>query len=278
MKDQGKYSDKRLQGSERALETPYFPSRGFSLFRSVKTCSINAPQRVFSEKVILEYPPKIGGRDDSQTDSLSQLRSKRHWFTVGKFPTQRSPQTFRLKHQVRSVVRIFVPESKWNITLISAQRKGRCEEKNITGFDPTLNASTAPQARLIHKHMLFAEGYMPWGNDGIDTHVGKRRKILVSIHGQYEVQIALQPFPHNRFENSFVRNLYLFPGKRTRKSFKQSLGKPFFVYEEAKRSVRTPGKSKSLFYHVGFSTLPQDLLLLFYNFRKRRRGGEVNKN
>ena len=172
MRDYDKYRDKRPQGSERALKTPYFPSHGFSLFPSVKTCPINAPQCVFSEKVVLEYPPQIrgiGDQDDSQTDSLSQLRPQRHWFTVGNFRTQQSPQTFKLKHRVRSVVRILDPESKWNIARISAQRKASREEKNTTSFGPALNASTASQVRLIHQYMPFAGGYMPWGNDGIDN-------------------------------------------------------------------------------------------------------------
>ena len=189
MRDYDTCWNKRAQCSERALKSPYFPSHGFARFPSVKTCSINAPQRVFSEKVVLEYPPQIGGREDFQTDSLSQHRPQRQGFTI-----------------------------------------------------------------------------TPWGNDGIDTHVGKRWKISVSLHRPYEAQIELLPIPHNRFENSFVRNPYPTPGKRCRKSFQQSLGKPCSVYVEAKKQVRSPGKMKLLFFHAGFPTLPQGLLQLFFKF------------
>jgi hypothetical protein len=113
---------------------------------------------------------------------------------------------------------------------------------------------------------------MPCGNDGIDAHVEKGWRTSAFLHRSYEAQIGSPPFPHNRFENSFMRNPCLSPGKFTRRSFQQSLGKPCSVYVNSNRPDRAVGKYNPPFYHDGFPTLLQGLLLLsFLIFRKRRR-------
>ena len=74
MSDLIETQDKKPQVSEKALKSVYFPSHGFSLFPSVKTCPIAVPQRVFLSKVSIGYPPQIkgigGDPDDSQNDGL----------------------------------------------------------------------------------------------------------------------------------------------------------------------------------------------------------------
>ena len=179
---------------------------------------------------------------------------------------QRSPQasTSVRRYQVRPLVRIIVPEDEWSVTLVSAQRQGRREGKNTTtlGCDPS--ASTASTTRLIHQDTPFIGKYMPCGNDGIDAHVEKRWRTPAFLHRPYEAQIGSPPFPHNRFENSFMRNPYILPGKFTRRSFQQSLGKPCSVYVNSNIPDRAVGKLKIPFYHDGFPTLPQGLLLLVF--------------
>ena len=71
----------RPQGSETALKSVYFASQSFPLLLSVKTCPINAPQRIFPKHLIPEYPPqirRIGGSDYFQNDSFSRCRSRGH--------------------------------------------------------------------------------------------------------------------------------------------------------------------------------------------------------
>jgi len=102
--------------------------------------------------------------------------------------------------------------------------------------------------------------------------VEKRWRTPAFLHRPYEAQIGSPPFHHNRFENSFMRNPYILPVKFTRRSFQQSLGKPCSLYVNSNRPDRAVGKLKLPFYHDGFPTLPQGLLLLFFLiFRKRRR-------
>jgi len=166
---------------------------------------------------------------------------------------------------VRPLVRIIVLKDEWNIALLSTQRQRSREGKNTTpiGCDP--NASTASHTRLINQDM-------PCGNDGIDAHVEKRWRTSASLQGPYEAQTGSPPFPHNRFENSFMRNSRHRLGKFIRRSFQQSLGKPCSVYVNSNRPDRNVGKLKLSFCHDGFPTLPQGLLLLFFLiFRKRRR-------
>ena len=52
MKDHYDSRDNRLQEREKAIKSVYFPSHGFCLFPSVKTCPITAPQRVFSSYLL----------------------------------------------------------------------------------------------------------------------------------------------------------------------------------------------------------------------------------
>ena len=167
---------------------------------------------------------------------------------------------------MRPVVRIIVLKDEWSVAFVSAQRQ-RCSEgkkTTIIGCDP--NASTVSSTRLIHQNTLFIGKYMPCGNDGIDAHVEKGWRTLAFLHRSYETQIGSPPFPHNRFENSFMRNPYIPPAKFTRRSFQQSLGKPCSVYVKSNRPDRAVGKLKPSFYHDGFPTLPQGLLLLVFNF------------
>ena len=303
MKDHCESEDNRPQGSEKTLKNPYYPSQGFCLFPSVKTCPINAPQRVFLGQVVSVYRGIGGGPDDSQNDSLPRRRPRRHRCTPRKSCSrtvsscgeaawlldrgydlllprrslsvlesrgllqglraiaQRSPKasTSVRRYQVRSVVRVLFPEDEWNIALLSTQRQGSREGKNTTpiGCDP--NASTASHTRLINQDM-------PCGNDGIDAHVEKRWETSAFLHSPYEAQIGFPPLLHNRFENSFMRNSRHPLGKFIRRSFQQSLGKPCSVYVNSNRPDRTVGKLKLPFYHDGFPTLPQGLLLLFFNF------------
>ena len=207
MSDHTESRDKRPQVSEKTLKNLYFPSQGFSLFPSVKTCSIAAPQDVSLGQVLSGYPPQIkgigGDPDDSHNDSLPRRRSQRHRYTYRKSCYQDTP----------------------------------CVGK-----------------------------YMPCGNDGIDARVEKGWRTSVFLHRSYEAQIGSPPFPHNRFENSFVRNPCFLPVKFIRRSFQQSLGKPCSVYVNSNRPDRAAGKHKSSFYNDGFSTLPQGLLLLVFNF------------
>jgi hypothetical protein len=49
------FLDKRFRGRKRALKTTCFPSQGFSLFISVKTCSVVAPQCVFSSYPVSKH-------------------------------------------------------------------------------------------------------------------------------------------------------------------------------------------------------------------------------
>jgi hypothetical protein len=207
MKDHMEYRDKRFRRREIALKNTYFPFHGVSLFPSVKTCPIVAPQRVFLGQVVSGHPPQIkgigGDPDDSQNDSLPRRQSQRHGY---------------------------------------AHRK------------------------LCYQDTSCVGKYMPCGYDGIDAHVEKQWRASVFLQRPYETQIGSPPFPHNRFENSFMRNPYLLPGKLTRRSFQQSLGKPCSVYVNSNRPDRAAGKHKPPFYHDGFSTLPQGLLLLVFNF------------
>ena len=194
MSDHTESRDKRFRGREMALKNPYFPFHGFSLFPSVKTCPIVAPQRVLLGQVISVYPPRSGG-----------------------------------SVEIRMIL-------------------------------------TTTASRSVHQDVPCVGEYMPCGNDGIDAHVEKQWRASVFLQRPYETQIGSPPFPHNRFENSFMRNPYLLPGKFTRRSFQQSLGKPCSVYVNSNRPDRAAGKHKPLFYHDGFSTLPQGLLLLVFNF------------
>ena len=84
MKDHCESEDNRPQGSEKTLKNPYYPSQGFCLFPSVKTCPINAPQRVFLGQVVSVYRGIGGGPDDSQNDSLPRRRPRRHRCTPRK--------------------------------------------------------------------------------------------------------------------------------------------------------------------------------------------------
>ena len=310
MSDHIESQDKRPQVSEKALKSVYFPSHGFSLFPSVKTCPIVAPQDVFVGQVVSGYPPQIrrigGGPDDSQNDSLPRRRSQRHRCTPRKYCSrsassygeagwlrdrdydlllsrrslsllesrwllrglraiaQRSPQasTTVRRYQVRPVVRIIVLKDQWSVALAYAKRHGGREGKNTTtlGCDPS--ASTASPTRLIHQDTPCVGDYMPCGNDGIDAHVEKRWRTPAFLHRPYEAQIGSPPFPHNRFENSFMRNTCHPPGKFIQRSFQQSLGKPCTVYVNSNRPDRAVGKHKLSFCHDGFTTLPQGLLLL----------------
>jgi hypothetical protein len=245
MKDQCKSEDSRAQGSEKALKSVYFPSQSFPLLASVKTCPINAPQRIFPKHLILEYPPQIrgiGGPDDFQNDSLCRCRPHGHRCTHGKSRTrtvssygeaawlrprdydllleshgllqglpvmaQRSPQSLSpvRRYQVRPVFRILVQEEEWNIALVPAQSQGIREWKNTTILVCDPNATTASPMRFIHQNV-------PCGNDGI-------------------------------VENSFIRNPCYQLEKFTRRSFKQSLEKPCSVYVNSNRPERTVGKPK----------------------------------
>jgi hypothetical protein len=207
MKDHMESRDKRPQVGEKDLKSVYFPSQGFSLFPSVKTCPIAAPQRVLWGQVISGQPPQIrrigGDPDNFKNNSLPRRRSQRHRHTPEKYCSQDTP----------------------------------CVGK-----------------------------YMPCGNDGIDARVEKGWRTSAFLHRSYEAQIGSPPFPHNRFENSFVRNPYFLPVKFIRRSFQQSLGKPCSVYVNSNRPDRSVGKSKPPFYHDGFPILPQGLLLLVFLF------------
>lgn len=56
MKDHMESRDKRFRRREMALKTVYFPSQGFSLFTSLKTCSIDAHECVFSSYLVSKHP------------------------------------------------------------------------------------------------------------------------------------------------------------------------------------------------------------------------------
>ena len=264
------------------------------------TGPITALYGIFSRRLILEYPPQIrgiGGPDGSQNESFSRRRpqghAKSYSRTVSSYAkagrlrplllgslrlwqglpamAPRSPQALspERRYQLRPAVRILVPQDEWNIALISAQRQGRCEGKNTATLACDPNASAASPTRLSHRNTSFAEE--PCGNDGIDAHVEKRWRTSASVHGPYEAQIGSPPFPHNRFENSFARNPCRSLGMFRRRSFQQSLGKPCSGYVNANRPESTTGKPKLPFFHDGFPTLPQGLLLLIFYFRERRR-------
>ena len=135
-----------------------------------------------------------------------------------------------------------------------------------------IRTTTASPSLLIHQDMPCVVGeYMPCGNDGIDAHVEKRWKTSAFLHKPYEAQLGLPPFLHNRFENSFMRDPCHLPGKFIRRSFQQSLGKPCSLSVNSNIPDRILRKLNPPFYHDGFTTLPQGLLLLFLIFRKRRR-------
>jgi len=244
------------------------PTQGVFETPPAKTCLIIALYCIFSRHLVSEYPPQIrgigGGPDDSQNDSFTRGRPRGHrcipvkscsritssygeagWLQPRDYDlllesrgllqwlpamAQRSPQALNpvLKYQVGPVVRVLVPEDEWNISLVSAQRKGSREGKNTTALGCDPNASTAFPTRLIHQDV-------PCGNDGI-------------------------------VETSFMRNPCHSLEKFTRRSFQQSFGKPCSVYVNSNRPDRTAGKPKLSFYNEGFPTLPQGLLLLFFNF------------
>ena len=66
--------DKRFRGREMALKKTNFPSQGFSLFTSVKTCSIVAPQCVFSSHLVYKHPSLRGYSGDIvRTKELRRL-------------------------------------------------------------------------------------------------------------------------------------------------------------------------------------------------------------
>ncbi len=195
---------------------------------------------------------------------LSLLESR--WLSRGLHAiAQRSPQasTSVRRYQVRPVVRIIVLKDEWSVALAYAKRHGGREGKNATtlGCDPS--ASTASPTRLINQDTPCVGDYMPCGNDGIDAHVEKRWRAPAFLHRPYEAPIGSPPFPHNRFENSFMRNP-CHPPKFIGRSFQQSLGKPCTVYVNSNRPDRAVGKHKPSFYHDGFTTLPQGLLLLSF--------------
>ncbi|MBW1673610.1 MAG: hypothetical protein JRJ45_08180 [Deltaproteobacteria bacterium] len=74
MKDHMESQDKIFQRREMALKTTYFPSQGFSLFSSVKTCSIVAHQCVFSSYLVSKHPLfKRLLRRHRQKGSLDQI-------------------------------------------------------------------------------------------------------------------------------------------------------------------------------------------------------------
>ena len=86
-----------------------------------------------------------------------------------------------------------------------------------------------------------------------------------------EALIGSPPFPHNRFENSFQKAPCHILGKPTRRSFLQSLGKSCSVYAHSNKQERAVGNPILLFFHDGFTTLPQGLRLLIFYFGERRR-------
>ena len=56
MKNNYESTDNRSQEIEKAIKNLYFPIQSFSLFTSVKTCSIVAPQCVFSSYLVSKHP------------------------------------------------------------------------------------------------------------------------------------------------------------------------------------------------------------------------------
>ena len=56
MKDHYESTDNRSQEREKALKYLYFSFQSFSLFTSEKTCSIVAPQCVFSSYLVYKHP------------------------------------------------------------------------------------------------------------------------------------------------------------------------------------------------------------------------------
>jgi len=64
MKDHYESTDNRSQEREKALKYLYFSFQSFSLFTSVKTCSIVAPQCVFSSHLVYKHPSLRGYSGD----------------------------------------------------------------------------------------------------------------------------------------------------------------------------------------------------------------------
>ena len=56
MKNHYESTDNRSQEREKAIKNHYFPIQSFSLFTSVKTCSIVAPQCVFFSYLVSKHP------------------------------------------------------------------------------------------------------------------------------------------------------------------------------------------------------------------------------
>ncbi|MBA7514731.1 hypothetical protein ES705_06765 [subsurface metagenome] len=192
----------------------------------------NALYCIFSRHLVSEYPPPQirgigGGPDESQNDSFSRRRPRGHakscFGTVSSYGEaawlrplllesrgllQGSPQALSpvRRYQVRPAVRILVPQDEWNIALISAQRQGSREGKKTTTLVCDPNTSTASPTRLSHRDTLFAVEHIPFGNDRIGAHAEKRWRTSAFLHRPCEAQIGSSPFPHNRFENCFVRN------------------------------------------------------------------------
>ncbi len=94
--------------------------------------------------------------------------------------------------------------------------------------------------------------YVPCGNDGIGAHV----ETLVDSKLPTGFPQSLGKLLRIKFSQFF--------GMFLRRSFPQSLGKPCSVYVISNKPDNTPGKLKLPFYHDGFTTLPQALLLLSF--------------
>ncbi len=102
MKDHYESTDNRSQEREKALKYLYFPFQSFSLFTSAKTCSIVAPQCVFSSYLVSKYPLfKRLFRQSLQKGSLRQngqeirMRPSMAYQKPGKYKVDPFMQIYR---------------------------------------------------------------------------------------------------------------------------------------------------------------------------------------
>ena len=125
MKDHYDSRDNRLQEREKAIKSVYFPSHGFCLFPSVKTCPITAPQRVFSSYLLSIYPLfKMLFRRYGQKGSFHQKRGN---IKMRSFRAYKKPG----KYKVEPFLQISAKEVKRHNETI----------KKADGYDGQLSAS-----------------------------------------------------------------------------------------------------------------------------------------
>ena len=233
--------------------------QSFCLFPSVKTCSINAPQCVFLGQVVSGYPAQIRGigrdPDDSQNDSLPRRRPQRHRCRPRKYCSRTTssygeagwpqPRDYDLLLESRGLLQglpAMAQRSPQALTPVPRYQVGPVVRILVPEDEWNITLVSAQRQGSCEGKNTTALGCDPNASTASPT-----RLIHQDVSGVGEYMLC---------GNDGI----------------DALGKPCSVYVNSNRPNRAVGKLKLPFYHDGFPTLPQSLLLLsFLILRKRRR-------